>query len=153
MGDREVRGLRLGELRALRVEDVDLEAGVIRVERTWDAREGAVEPKSRAGRRVVPIVAALRSHLAAHMLRLTWRDGLLFGRRPDEPFTPGSVNTRAVKAWTAAGLEGGAARRHLPRAHDVRLMPSTRRDDLLDPYYGGHPFGFPDRLERRGEVC
>jgi integrase len=38
-------GLRLGELRALRWEDVDLTGGVLRVERSWDAREGAVEPK------------------------------------------------------------------------------------------------------------
>ena len=34
-------GLRRGELRALRVEDVDLAAGVIHVERGWDPREGA----------------------------------------------------------------------------------------------------------------
>src|SRR6266566_5043763 len=43
-------GLRLGELWALRDEDVDLEAGVIRVERSWDRHEGFIEPKSRAGR-------------------------------------------------------------------------------------------------------
>ena len=42
-------GLRLGELRALRGEDVDLEAGVIRVEHSWDQKTGVIEPKSRAG--------------------------------------------------------------------------------------------------------
>ena len=31
-------GLRRGELRALRSEDIDLAAGVIRVERGWDCR-------------------------------------------------------------------------------------------------------------------
>jgi integrase len=61
-------GLRLGELWALRDEDVDLEAGVIRVERSWDRREGVIEPKSRAGGRAVPIVA-LRTHLAARKLK------------------------------------------------------------------------------------
>src|SRR5262249_16718801 len=39
-------GLRRGELMALRCEDIDLTAGVIRVERSWDVREGVVEPKS-----------------------------------------------------------------------------------------------------------
>jgi len=34
-------GLRLGELKALRWEDVDFEAGLIRVERGWDKKAGA----------------------------------------------------------------------------------------------------------------
>ena len=42
-------GLRRGELRALRVGDVDLEAATIAVERGWDDKEGPVSPKSRAG--------------------------------------------------------------------------------------------------------
>jgi integrase len=36
-------GLRLGELRALRVDDVDLAGGVIRVERGYDAVEGEID--------------------------------------------------------------------------------------------------------------
>ncbi len=43
-------GLRRGELRGLRWSDVDLEANVIVVERSWDEKEGPVPPKSpRAG--------------------------------------------------------------------------------------------------------
>jgi integrase len=52
-------GLRRGELLALKWEQVDLAQGVIRVERAWDVKEGAIEPKSRAGRRSVPIPAVL----------------------------------------------------------------------------------------------
>jgi integrase len=44
-------GLRLGELQALRVESIDLAAGVIHVERGWDAKEGEIEPKSASARR------------------------------------------------------------------------------------------------------
>lgn len=47
-----------GELQALRVGDVDLDnldAGLISVERSWDVKAGVVEPKSRSGRRRVPI--------------------------------------------------------------------------------------------------
>src|SRR5271165_4495953 len=42
-------GLRRGELRALRWSDVDFEAGVIRVERGWDDKEGSQETKTDAG--------------------------------------------------------------------------------------------------------
>jgi integrase len=96
-------GLRLGELHALRDEDVDLDAGVIRVERSWDRRAGVIEPKSRAGRRAVPIVAALRSHLAARKLRRGNAGGLFFcdGSRP---FNRDGLVARADKAWKAAGL-------------------------------------------------
>src|SRR5207245_3195565 len=62
-------GLRRGELLALRWEDVDLAGGVIHVECSWDAKEGFVAPKSRAGRRSVPIAAALRDYVVEHRLR------------------------------------------------------------------------------------
>ncbi len=60
-------GLRRGELTALHREDVDLAAGVIRVERGWDEVEGEVAPKSKQGRRKVPIPAVLRERLEAHL--------------------------------------------------------------------------------------
>jgi len=59
-------GLRRGELQALRWEDVDLAKGVIKVERAWDVRAGQIEPKSRAGRRTVPIPVVLRDYLVEH---------------------------------------------------------------------------------------
>jgi integrase len=62
-------GLRRAELQALRWEDVDLAGGVIRVERSWDEKEGVIEPKSKNGRRKVPIAAVLRDHLVEHRMR------------------------------------------------------------------------------------
>jgi integrase len=99
-------GLRLGELRALRAEDVDLAAGVIRVERGWDPVEGVIRLKSHAGRRRVPIAAVLRDYLAEHVAR-TGRSGgaLVFGNTPDSPFTANMLQRRADKAWAAAKLE------------------------------------------------
>jgi integrase len=98
-------GLRRGELLALRWEDVDLAAGVLRVERAYDPRAGEyVEPKSRAGRRRVPIPAALRETLIEHRLRPGRADGLVFGRTADAPFDSWQVKSRADKAWKAAGL-------------------------------------------------
>lgn len=97
-------GLRLGELWALRDQDVDLEAGVIRVERAWDRKDGLIEPKSRAGKRAVPIVAALRSHLAARKLRRGTEAGFFFGSR-NRPFDRDALVARANKNWKQAGLQ------------------------------------------------
>jgi integrase len=106
-------GLRRGELMALRCQDVDLAAGVIHVERSWDAKEGVIEPKTAVGRRKVPIAAVLRDHLAEHRAASdvarnrygsTADAGLLFGRTPAVPFVPGTVSKRARDAWRDAEL-------------------------------------------------
>ena len=98
-------GLRLGELQALRVESIDLAAGVIHVERGWDAKEGAIEPKSRTGRRRVPIAAVLRDQLLEHLMANgRTGDELAFGRTPTSPFDPSTVQDRADRAWRTAAL-------------------------------------------------
>jgi integrase len=99
-------GLRRGELMALRWEDVDLAKGVIRVERAYDEKGRVhVEPKSRAGRRTVPIVGALRDELVAHRARQNGDSGLVFGVTPETPFQPSNLWRRAQRAWKRAGLE------------------------------------------------
>lgn len=97
-------GLRLGELQALRWDDVDLAAGLIHVRRSWDPRAGAIEPKSRAGRRTVPVPGALRDHLVEHRIADPGR-GLVFGRSADRPFNPTTIYARAERAWKKAGLD------------------------------------------------
>lgn len=99
-------GLRRGELRALRWGDVDLGRSEIRVERSWDEREGEIDPKSQTSARTVPILAVLRDHLLAHKLEDGGDPGaLVFGRSPGQAFVASTVRNRAVKAWEAAGLE------------------------------------------------
>jgi integrase len=93
-------GLRRGELQALRVRDIDLQSNLIAVERGWDQVEGVIEPKSRAGRRGVPLLTILRDHLSEH-LRRTGRSGddLVFGRSLREAFYASTVDGRAKRAW------------------------------------------------------
>jgi integrase len=97
-------GLRLGELQALRIEDVDLAAGRIAVKRSWDPKEGPIAPKSRAGRRTVPVPAVLRDYLIEHKLQLGRHEGLLFGPDGEKPFQSTSITKRARRVWKKAKL-------------------------------------------------
>jgi integrase len=101
-------GLRLGELQALGLEHIDIASGYIHVERSWDRKAGFVAPKSLpAGRRAVPITAALRPVLVEHrerLLALGRTHGFAFGRSADRPFNPTTITGRAERGWEAAKL-------------------------------------------------
>ena len=97
-------GLRRGELRGLRVADVDLAAGLIHVRRGWDDLEGEIAPKTSHGRRKVPIPAVLRDHLDAHALPED-PQALIFGEGRGAAFQPSGLTKRATAAWKATGLE------------------------------------------------
>ncbi len=99
-------GLRRGELRALRWGDVDLDAGVIRVERGWDDEDGEIQGKTRAARRRVPIASPLRRLLVAHRLATGGHpEALVFGTTVSVSFEPSTVRRRALAAWKRAGLQ------------------------------------------------
>ena len=98
-------GLRLGELLALSWDDVDFAAGLLRVEHAWDRVAGLIEPKSRAGRRRVPLASSVKAELRAHRQRQGHDGrGFVFGRTPERPFDPSTVATHAREAWKRAGL-------------------------------------------------
>jgi integrase len=92
-------GLRRGELRALRWEEVDFDHDVIRVRRTWDRVVGPKRPKSRAGVRDLPMIAPVRRGLLEHRLGSGRRAGLVFGRDHERAFDPSTVVDRARRAW------------------------------------------------------
>jgi len=97
-------GLRYGELRALRWDDVSLLDGVIDVQRGWDALEGEIAPKSRTGVRKVPIPGTLAVHLEA-LAAVGAGDDLVFGA-DGRPFEGRRLLERARAAWNARDLEG-----------------------------------------------
>ena len=120
-------GLRRGDLQALRWSDIDLKAGVIRVERSWDWKEGIVGPKSSKGRRKVPIARVLREHLAAHRLR-TVGDGFALGRTADMPFAPGRSPTAPTRRGAAANEK--AAERATREGRDIEPSELLQRITL-----------------------
>ncbi len=96
------------ELMALRWRDVDLAAGELHVERSYDPKEREfVSPKSRAGRRRVPIAGLLRGHLRALALVSSHRsdpETLVFGDAPGKVFDYDAMFARVRKDWKTAEL-------------------------------------------------
>lgn len=93
-------GLRRGELIALQWADVDLAYGEIHVRRGWDAVEGEIAPKSRRGRRDVPIPAVLRDYLVEHRVAASSDQRVFASDRQVR-----AQAERAGKRWVARGLE------------------------------------------------
>ncbi len=99
-------GLRLGELRGLEWADIDHGEKLIHVRRGWDDSEGEIDPKSKAGRRTVPIIADLATALfALYKSAPAESFPIVFPSDTGARFAIGRTNERAKKAWAAAGLE------------------------------------------------
>ncbi|MEJ7894148.1 MAG: site-specific integrase [Solirubrobacteraceae bacterium] len=102
-------GLRRGELLGLRWEDIDLEGGILSVERSWNPDGGVYStPKSRNGRRKVPIGASLAQYFRTHMLATGRREGLVFGQTARKPQRPEALQSRADTAWSNANAVAAA---------------------------------------------
>lgn len=124
-----LRGLRRGEICGLKWAAVDLDRGLLVVERQrttagYTVVEG--EPKTAAGRRAVALdkhtVAILRAHRSRqlahrdkqHAAGKTWIDsGYVFTRKDGEPINPSYATTRFRKLTVRAGLPP-------VRLHDLR---------------------------------
>jgi len=102
-------GLRASEARLLRVDEVDIDAGVLQI-------RGAKGGKDRQ----VPVSAALRARLAEYHAHVPGRPcGWFFPGTAGQPLTPGNVDHNFRRfLWQARISHGG--RGHGPRLHDLR---------------------------------
>lgn len=104
-------GLRCSEARLLRVDDVDIDTGVLQIR---DAKGGKD--------RQVPAGEALRARLAGYHAHLDGQPGRrewFFPGRPGQPLTLGNVGHNFRRfLWQARISHGG--RGHGPRVHDLR---------------------------------
>lgn len=112
-------GLRHGELAALRAERVDATASTIEVvatrTRLRDGTIGIGPPKSRAGRRTVPVPGFVMDELVRHIVDLgLGPDDLVWTTRTGAPLTEANFRRRVWRPATrTAGLDG-------LRVHDLR---------------------------------
>ena len=97
-------GLRKGELQALRWQDIDLEAGILKVEHSLDPKAGLVAPKSESGRRRVPIPEVLAPELVAHMARQVGESEFVLANSKGKPFNGSNVYRVSHRLWGRAGL-------------------------------------------------
>jgi integrase len=102
-------GLRRGELRGLFLDDIDLEAPLITIRRSWDALDGEIAPKSHHSARSVPIsdrlLEILRRYVGQHdegqfAFPGSGRWGKDYG-----PISADALLKRSRKRWKAAGLQ------------------------------------------------
>jgi integrase len=105
-------GLRLGELRALTWEDVDLDARALTIARSLTPDGTVKAPKTEAGTRVVPTVPALRRVLVEWRLRSphTRPGDLVVCTAEGGPVQERNVRRALDDAKTTAGLAETAGR-------------------------------------------
>jgi integrase len=117
-------GLRQSEALALRWQDIDAKAGVLRVRYQLDRSGTLVEPKTRAAKREVPFPPSLARMLSEHKQRAFAR-GL--ARPSDFVFaseTGGPLHHRNV---VRRGLDKALANSELPKLtwHDLRHLAAS----------------------------
>jgi integrase len=94
-------GLRIGEAVALRWEDVDLTTRRLRVERRW-YRNAYAPPKSRHGRRTIPLTPGMSHRLSQHRgPDAPPPDALVFPSRAQTPLDPANLSERVLKPAAA----------------------------------------------------
>ena len=100
-------GLRLGEIRGLRWGDIDLDANMIRLERSLLPDGTAKSTKTKAGERAVPMLPALRRVLVAWRLRspFTEADDLVIGTAERTPVEERNLRRSLEAAVAKAGIE------------------------------------------------
>ncbi len=109
-------GLRASEARLLRVDDLDLDAGVLRIR---DAKGGKD--------RQIPVSAPLHTRLAGYHAQVAGRSGgdWFFPGTAGQPLTLGNVDKNFRRfLWQARISHGG--RGHGPRVHDLRHYADDR---------------------------
>lgn len=108
-------GLRASEARLLRVDDVDIDAGVLQIR---DAKGGKD--------RQAPVCAPLRVRLTDYHAHVVGRSGgdWFFPGRAGRPLTLGNIDKNFRRfLWQARISHGG--RGHGPRVHDLRHILSA----------------------------
>jgi integrase len=101
-------GMRIGEIRGLRWEHVDLRGGgVLRLCEQLGERNERLPLKGRewGQTREVPILPELRTEIVLWQLESGRGKGLVCGESARDPFTHKWIRTQADRAWAAAGIE------------------------------------------------
>jgi integrase len=124
-------GLRRGEVLGLRWQDVNLDTGTLRIERSLQRVDGAIvskEPKTPRSRRTLSLPPSAVAALRAHHDRQTWErksagerwreTGMVFTTSIGTPIDPDRLNKNYKVLLARAGLRE-------QRFHDLRHAAAT----------------------------
>ena len=122
-------GLRRGEILGLRIEDLDLAAGVAPITRAIQEIGGKIAEETPKGdkARSVPLPAALVTEIRAELLRSGRREGWLLATRGGGPMRPSRLYTSYQALCTRAELTTPR------RLHDLRHTSAAILRDLGCP--------------------
>ncbi len=129
-------GLRIGEALGLRWQDIDYDAGVLRVHQS--VRGGVVgKPKSKRSRREIPLSQVLRLELRTHHMASPFKgqDDLLFPSDTGEPVHASNLYRWFKPAAKAAGVQWAAFHtlRHTAASRWIQVgnVPAVQVSALL----------------------
>ena len=92
-----VLGLRVGEVLALRVSDVDFTRRIVRVRQNVDAATRTIQAvKSAASSADVPMPSQLEARIRKHLMRHDGKSDLLFVNKNGRPFSANKLREKAL---------------------------------------------------------
>ena len=114
-------GLRRGEARRLKVEDVDVPQSLIHIRGTKFFKT-----------RIVPLGTSLntvmKAFVAKHCSRYSKGGGsMLFSKRDSTPLTDSAISAAFRRLRTIAGIKRDGGARNQPRIHDLRHSAAVHR--------------------------
>jgi integrase len=116
-------GLRVGEVSGLKWEDIDFNAGVVRIRRQVQRHGGSLQvelPKSRAGSTDLPLPIAFERLLREHPNDSEW----LFPNSLGKPWEPTAIYRAFMSVCKDAGLLGLPGKQN-PCFHSLRTTYVT----------------------------
>ena len=124
-------GLRIGEVLALRLQDVDFMRRTVRVENQIDQDTSElIPPKTSRSRRSIPLLNAVATELSAHIARCAPSDlprweGLLFHTSVGTPFLRQDYRTRAFTGAVRKAAKNDLAFPVGTTPHDLRRYSAS----------------------------
>ena len=150
-------GVRISEARAFLASDFDAAKGVVRIRQTADENGRIKRPKSLAGRRDIPLSAALRSVMEEYLEKAPHE--LAFASEEGTPRSTANLHNRMLPKWIARANElakNGADSRLTPvenwgfhairHAYASRLISAGANLKQLQVYMGHHDPAFTMRV-------
>jgi len=130
-------GLRRGELLGLTINALDFERRLVRVIQNWDPEsQELVNPKSKAGKRAIPMVEPLEHILRNYLKGHPRPNGFLVEHSPGKPYRYADLREASDEAWARGGVRRITL--HTARHTFISLMIAAGLNAKAIQIYAGH---------------